>query len=281
MKDPFATSNKVGLPLTAPSIQTILPVLCGGVLNSSGELVQGHTGINKILGWLPIVETTFAGTERTFATADGAIPITTVTLPAQASDGTAETYRVGQYMAAIFPEDQERLFPWLGYTDFIDISQSQYLMQWIMPTQGQIHRLSMGPLLTDLTIRMNADAGASPMPVPPPDVTPGTLRWVCSMTMNDLQAHCGFIDFNWVNLFAAQTDGIDPLRIEIVSNPPTGEFKTTIVPFPVTAPLGGVEFNTLRIIKLQSVTPGPYVFNYAVFDTAGQSTPVTLTITVV
>lgn len=284
---PFATSNKLGLPLNVPSTQTILPIVCGGLIDTRvdsptfGKWIQGSHGVARLLGWIPIVSTVFAGTETSFTTSDGPIPVTSLTLPLLNQNVSGASERVQQYMVGIFDENQERLSPWLGYSDFIDASQSQYMMQWYMPTQGQGHRLNMGPLITDLIVRMDADAGTPPTPPLPPTVVPATLRWVCSLAMNDLQTGCGFIDFNWVNLFMAQTTDVDPLKIEIVSNPPTGEFKTTIVPFPVTAPLGGVEFNTLRIIRLHEALAGDYVFNYAVVDRRGQSTPVTLTITVV
>jgi hypothetical protein len=98
--------------------------------------------------------------------------------------------------------------------------------------------------------------------------------------MNDLQVGCGFFDFNWVTLFQAKSQA-QPLRIEIVSNPPTGEFKTTIVPYPSVIGAGAVEFNTLRIIKLKPVDPGTFTFNYMVYDQMGQKTPVVLTLTVV
>jgi hypothetical protein len=287
----FATSNKLGLPLIeayteddpvpVTSTQTILPVICGGRIGADGELEQGMYGACKILGWLPIASTEFDGTERTFTTSDGPIPITTVTLPYKADQNTAETQRVRQYMAAVFPETTERDQPWLGYTNFISTNESEYAMQWFMPTMGQMYRLNLGPLIKDLTIRMDADAGAPPAPPTPPDADNGTLRWVTSVSMNDMQQHCPTIDFNWVNLFNAQTAGVDPLRIEIVSNPPGGALKTTIVPYPVVAPLGGIEFNTLRIIKLHEVAAGDYVFNYQIVDTNGGITPVVLTLTVV
>lgn len=277
----FATSNKLGLALQQPSTQTILPVICGGRLDQAGDIEQGMVGACKILGWIPITSTTFTGSETTFMTSDGPIPVTTITLPLLASDGTQDTHRVQQYMTAIFPENTERTTPWLGYSDFISVNEAEYVMQWFMPKIGQIARLSLGPLVTDLKIRMNEDAGTPPAPQPAPDANDGTLRWVTSVSMNDLQQVCPAIDFNWVELFMAETTGKDPLRIEVVSNPPGGVFKTTIVPYPVIAPLGGVEFNTLRIIKLHPAAAGDYEFNYQIVDTKGGITPVKLTLTVV
>lgn len=265
MKSPFATDNVLGQPLDVPSTQTILPVICGGNGN--------------IRGWLAIAATTFDGTETSFTTSDGAIAITTVTLPKLVvNDGLK--YRVYQYMAAVFPDDQERLRPWLGYTAFVGVDESQYAMQWFMPAEGQGYRLNRGPLISDLTVRMDVDQGTVPAIPPAPTVTPATLRWAISLSMNDLVAGCGFLDFNWVNLFETQSQN-QPLRIEIVSNPASGEFKTTVVPYPSVIGAGAIEFNTLRIIKLKPVAAGTYLFNYSVIDQHGQATPVTLTLTVV
>lgn len=265
MKDPFVTNNKLGQPLVEPSTQTILPVICGGNGN--------------IRGWLPIASTTFDGTETEVTTSDGPIPVTTVTLPDLVYN-TDLKKRVQQYVAAYFPDDQEHQKPWLGYTAFVDINESQYAMRWFMPTIGQGYQLNRGPLFTDLTIRMDADEGVPPTPPAPPVATPATIKWAVAMSMNDLQVGCGFFDFNWVTLFQAKS-AAQPLRIEIVSNPLTGEFKTTIVPYPAVVGAGAVEFNTLRIIKLKPVNPGTFTFNYSIVDQTGQATPVELTLTVV
>lgn len=262
------TANvQYGLPLDEPSKQTILPVYCGG---------QGN-----MMGWLSIQSTTFDGTETSFTTADGPIPVTTVTLPHLVINDDLKR-RVQQFMAVVFDDDDYyRKLPWLGYSAFVNTNESAYAMQWFQPTMGSGYRFNRGPLFTDLTVRMDADNGTPPAPIPDPSVTPGTLRWVVNLKASDLSAGCGFIDFNWVELFHAQTQDIDPLRIEIVSNPPSGEFKTTIVPYPVVSPLGAIEFNTLRLINLKPADPGDYVFNYKVVDSRGHGTPVVLTLTAV
>lgn len=262
---PFKTDNQLDLPLVAPSSQTILPVICGGNGN--------------ILGWLSIAKTVFDGTERSYTTSDGPIPITTVTLPSLVQNDDAKR-RVQQYMAAVFDDDQMHARPWTAYSAFVGNNESAYSMIWYQPTVGSGYRFNRGPLFTDLTVRMDADDGGAPLPIDPPTGAAATLRWAVALGINDLEVGCGFFDFNWVTLFNAQTTSIDPLRIEIVSNPATGEFKTTVVPYPVVAPLGGPEFNTLRIIKLQDVDAGAYTFTYKIVDTAGGSTTVVLTLNV-
>lgn len=255
----------LGLPFTAPVKQTLIPVQCAR---------------NNIVGWIPIAATEFAGTETTFPLASGALPITTVTLPPMAQNSNGQ-FRVNQFMAAVFPSVDSEKGPWLKYPEFISIRSSDYVMQWFMPVMGQGYRVNLGALLGDLKMGMDFRSGDLPPPIDPPAVTPGTLQWAVSLAPHALGPDCPFFDFNWVELFNSQTDGVDPLRIEIVSNPVSGEFKTTVVAYQSITPLGGAQYNTLRIINLKHAEPGQYVFNYAVVDTLGQSTPVTLTLTVV
>lgn len=261
----FATSNKLGLPLKQPSKQSMLPILCG------------HDSL--IRGFLPIAVYTFDGTE-TSLTIDGIeVPITTVTLPPVVSDGTGT--RVEQYMAIVYPTEVQLQRPWIGFTQLVLDDEAQYLgAKHVMPTQGWKTRYYLGPLVTNLMIGMANDTYVPPVQTPP-TVVPATLRWVASMKTNPTGLDCQFFDFNWVDLFKASTTDIDPLSITIVSNPTGGYFKSTLVPTPVIAPLGGVQYNTVRIIRLAEAPPADYVFTYKITDTNNQSTNATFTLTVV
>lgn len=261
----FQTGNKLGQALTAPSKQSILPVVCGGNGN--------------IQGFFPIATTTFNGTE-TSITIDGfPVAITTVTLPKVVSDNTGT--RVQQYMAAVYPDNVVRKKPWIGYASFVDNDDVGYLgARHVMPTQGWHTSYYLGPLVTNLKVTMY-DESFTPAVQPPPVVQNGTIRWVASMDSNPTGLDCGFFDFLWTDLFKASTTGIDPVSINVVSNPPGGYFKSTLVPTPVVAPLGGVQFNTVRIIRLQDTPAGTYTFNYVVTDTKNQSTNCQLVLTVV
>ena len=282
-RQPFRTNNKVGLDggtFPQPSTQTVLPVVCAGIRLPDGTIDYSNAGnANNFIGWLSIPSTEFDGTETEFTTAEGPVPIQALTLPNLVQNSDLK-YRVQQFMVAIFPTQDLHARPWLGYSSFVGASESQWSLQWILPTQGSGYRFNRGPIISDLTVRMDLSGGYVPPNPPAPSVSPGTLRWAVAMSMNDLQVGCGFIDFNWVELFQSQAT-YEPLKIEIVSNPASGEFKTTIVPYPTVTPIGSIEFNTLRIIKLSDVEPGAYVFNYAVVDVHGQKTPVTLTLTIV
>jgi hypothetical protein len=261
----FQTSNQLGLPLSQPSKQTILPVVCGG----NGNL-QGFFAINA---------TTFTGTETSFALLEGSVAITSVTLPQKVDNGSG--FGVGQYMAVVYPDDEVRERPWLGYSAFVATDDVGYLgAHHQLPTQGWGTRYYLGTLVTNLEVNMAADV-SSPPTTAPPVVTSGTLRWAASVKVADLEAQCPFIDFNWVDLFKAGTTNVDPLRIDVVSNPPGGFFKSTLVPYTSVAPLGGVQFNTIRIIRLGAPPPADYTFNYVVTDSLNQTTNVALTLTVV
>lgn len=270
--------NQLNLPLTQPSTQTIIPVIVG---NRNGPKdVDGNPEMTngEIVGWFSIARTVFDGTEREFEMSEGALPITTVTLPNLVA-GT-DQQRVQQFMAAVFNDLDQKVKPWLGFAGFIDTRESQYALQWFMPVMGQGYRFNRGPMIQNLTFGMDSNAGGGVPVTPPPTATAGRLNWAVAVTMADMSHDCGFFDFNWVELFKSQTVGYEPLKIEIVSNPSSGEFKTTIVPFPTVLPQGSVEFNTLRIIKLRPVEVGEYEFQYSVKDTKGGSTPVTFTLNV-
>ena len=279
---PFRTNNKVGLEGVTfePSTQTILPVVCAGVRRADGSIDYSKGGnANNFIGWLIIASTTFDGTETSYTTVDGPVPVQPLTLPGLVTNEDLKV-RVQQFMVAIFPTEDLHARPWLGYSAFVGASESQWAVQWFQPTEGRGYLFNRGPFISDLTVRMDLSGAPVPNVPVPPDATPATLRWAVALGMNDLQVGCGFIDFNWVELFQTQAT-YDPLRIEIVSNPPGGQFKTTVVPFPAVTPTGSPEFNTLRIIKLKPVDAGAYVFNYKVVGVNGLSTAVTLTLNVV
>lgn len=263
MKNFNETNNVLGAPLTSPSKQTILPVVCGG----NGNLQ----------GFFAIQATTFIGTETEFTLAEGAVAIESVTLGQKSLDGSG--YGVGQYMAAVYDDDQKSLEPWLGYSSFIDLRSIGYSHRYVMPTQGWRTYLTRGILVTNLLVNMAADESEAETETPPV-VSNGAIRWAAAMSANSAQLECGFFDFNWVSLFQAKSDR-QAIRIDIVSNPVGGELKSTIVPYPAVTPQGAVQFNTIRIIKLDDVAPGQYVFNYVVTDDQNQSTTCTLTLTVV
>ncbi len=254
------TNNKLGLPLKQPSIQTIIPVV---------------TDNGNIMGFFTIAATTFDGTETSFALLEGPVEITSITLPAKASDGS--NYGVEQYMAAYY--DTPRLREWLGYSAFVSVNDTGYDTRYSMPTQGYVRRHNRGILITNLSVGMDTQVTVLE-PAVPPNVQNAAVRWVAKLSANSVTLQCGFFDFPWTTLFQAKSD-LTPIRIEIVANPPGGKFKSTLVPNPVISPLGNIEFNTVRIIKLGEAHAGDYVFNYMVIDDKNQSTPCTLTLTVV
>lgn len=254
------TNNKLGLALMSPSTQTILPVV---------------TDNGNLQGFFSIASTTFAGTETSFPLAEGPVALTTVTLPQKVYDG--HHIGVQQYMAVAYDDPKARA--WLGYSAFVGVNDTGYGMQHLMPSQGWFTRFNRGVLITNLQVNMAADSPAVPSSTQP-TAQNGAIRWVASMNVNSTQLEGGFFDFPWIDLFKAKSSAT-AMRIEIVSNPIGGAFKSTLVPNPAITPLGGVEFNTVRIIRLQEAVAGSYVFTYKVYDDQNQSTTCTLTLTLV
>lgn len=259
----FATNNKLGLALDRPSKQTIIPVLANGNGN--------------IEGFYTITATTFQGTETTFALADGTIPITSVTLPKAADQGTG--YRVNQYMAHVIPASELRSKPWLAHSAFVNTNDTGYGRSFSMATYGSIMRYNRGVLITNLMVSMATSETVSPDNTPPVAQN-AAIRWAASIMANSTQMQCGFFDFQWVNLFRSKT-GTNPLRIETVTSPAGGEFKSTLVASPVVLSTGAIMFDTVRIIRLKTPAPGLYNFVYNVIDVKGLSTQVTLALTIV
>lgn len=265
MKQPFATSNKLGLPLDKPSRQSMLPVICG------------HD--SSIRGFIPIAVTTFDGTETEMTIEGTEVAITSVTLPNVVDDGHQQ--RVRQYMAIVYPTEVQLQRPWIGFATFVANDDAQYLgAKHTMATLGWTTEYYLGPFVTNLLVGMDNRTFAQE-PNVPPETTNGTIRWVASMKTNPTGVDCRFFDFNWVEQFKAASDDPDPLNIQVLQNPAGGFFKSTLVPFPVVRPLGSLQFNTIRILRLKPAPAGDYVFQYLVTDSKGNSVPTTLTLTVV
>jgi hypothetical protein len=242
-----------------------------------------------LYGYFVIAETTFAAgsVPATFALNEGAVSIQSVTPPVGVNDG--HNYGVPQYVAAVYTEDQAKLEPYGGYSAFIDINDTGNYAMWLNPSYARQLRSGRGVLINSLLVNPAAYVPPAPGSATPPNVTNGTQRWAANLTVSINQLGCSFFDFNWIQTFQAVMantvpfNDAQPLSIEIVSNPTGGAFKSTIVGGDGQQAMssGAVIFSTCRIIRLQDVTAGDYVFTYKVTDTKGLSSTCTLTLTVV
>jgi hypothetical protein len=272
-----------GLPLAKPSKQVVLPIV----------LTSG-----KVVGFFPIAETTFAGTETSFTLADGAVPITTVTLPPKNNTGTYDENRVQQYMAAQWPEVQDSARPWIGYTELVSADVPNtigFYSWWSMPTVMWFHHFGRGSYLQAMKFNLDKYVTAPASSTSPPVVTtPQTLAWATSMNAVAFATSCSFFDFNWTDLFKTQFvddpsqagNTVIPLTISVVSNPAGGYFKASTVSAQgsqTIVPGGGVQFNTIRILRLQDPPPATYTFNFLISATVNgvvQSVPAVLNLVV-
>jgi hypothetical protein len=280
------SQNQYGLPLAAPSTQTVLPVL-----TTSGNVV----------GFFPIASTTFAGTEKSFVLADGSVPITTVTLAPKNLTNVNDEQRVEQFMAAQWPEVEDGLTPWLGYTELVYSSVPNTLgfySRWALTPTKMINFFGRGVYLDSLKFSLadfvNPSAAS---PGNPQVTTPQALRWATSIDMAAFDPNCAFFDFSWTTLFNAkfnpdtntQNTGnfVVPQSISIQSNPAGGYFKASVVTGQGGQTIsagGGAVFDTIRILRLQDPPAGTYTFSFLVtMNTNGvvTSTPATLNLTVV
>lgn len=284
-----------GLALAQSSTQTILPIV---------------TAAGRVVGFFPITETVFTGSETVFTLADGSVPITTVTLPPKNTSNVFNEGRVQQYMAAHWPEGPGTLStslvksptytdlkPWLGYTELVtgDIPNGLgYYSWWSMPETHWLNHFGRGVFIESLMFNMDKyPYSAPPSPSNPTVTTPQTLRWACTADLTSFQQDCAFFDFNWVTLFQAQFPvdttqegaGLVPLSIATTSNPAGGFFKASVVQSQGQAIIGGggVVFNTVRILRLQDPTAGTYVFDFTISASENGSVvsvPVVLNLTV-
>lgn len=259
------SSNQYGLPLTAPSTQTLLPIVM-----PSG----------RIYGFFPITSTTFAGTETTFALTEGAIPITTVTLPPKVQSNTYDTQgRIQQYMAAQWPADVEQQEPWIGYSELVSVTHPNdigYYSWYSMPVTSWFQHFGRGSLWSSLLFNLSKYVYVPPSTGTAPEVTtPQTARWACTVNAQAFATECSFIDFNWIDLFKAQLQSdpseqgwsVLPLSLSVTSNPTGGYFKASLLQAQgaqVIYPGGGVTTNTVRILRLQDPPAGTYTFDFEI-----------------
>jgi hypothetical protein len=274
------SANIYGAGLTSPSKQTILPVM----------LTSG-----RVVAFLPITVTTFAGTETTYTTANGPVPITSVQLPPKNVTNVYDEQRVEEFMVIQWPETDDSSSPWLGYPGMVlpDMPNTiGYYSWWSMPVTTIFQHFGRGVYLSALKFNMDQTVPAGTSPTPPP-VTNGDLRWACTMDQQAFETSCAFIDFNWVQLFQAQlqTDGVTnnviPLSITTDSNPTGGQFKASVLQGlggQTVYPGGGVMFDTIRIIRLQAPAAGNYTFTFTITANDNgvvETSNATLTLTVV
>lgn len=276
------SANQYGLALAAPSKQTVLPIVM-----PSG----------KVYGFFPIAETTFTGTETTFALTQGAVPITTVTLPPKNVTNVYDEQRVQQFMAAQWPAHTEGVQPWRGYEELVaaDVPNTiGYYSWWSMPVTMWFKHFGRGVFLDSLKFSMSDFVYAPPSSTPPVVTTPQVLTWATTLNAQAFATTCPYFDFNWVALFQAQFQmdptqegaGVIPLSITTTGNPAGGYFKSSVLQGQggqVIYPGGGAVFNTIRILRLQDPPAGSYTFNFNVsanINGAIETVPAVLNLTV-
>lgn len=257
--------NQYDLPLQNPSTQTIIPVI---------------TMDGRVRGFYPISETTFDGSETEYTTSDGVVvPLAVVTV-----DYNPTLRNVTQYVAGVWPIGLPfNFFPWASI-DFVAGENSGYYNWYSMPTHTWIQRFSRGNLIGSLYASMNESVFA-PASNNPPDASNGAMTWKASVSYQMLLGDCSFFDFNWMEVFQANSDA-NPVRIQTLTNPApiapatVPPMRASVIGIPQASAQGPI-YNTIRIMKLAPEIPADdYTFTFRVFDTLGLSTDVTFVLTV-
>jgi hypothetical protein len=254
--------NKYDQPLAVSSVQTVLPAI---------------TKDGLVRGFYPIASTTFDGSETEFTLSDGVVvPLSVVTL-----DPDPSSRFVFQYVAAVFPSGLPYNYqPWSS-ADLIRADEGSYSW-YTLPTQGWMHHFGKGVMINAIQSSLNTDVepptGGSGTPVP----VDTTMNWAASVPSAVLSGDCSFFDFNWMTLFSSKS-ALTPVRISVNGNPVDKDgnpvFRATVVGNP-TATGTGVQFDTVRVMKLSANVLGAYTFNLRVTDDKGGTTDVVLTVTV-
>lgn len=249
--------NQYGLPLISASKQTIIPAM---------------TTDGRVYGFYPITSTTYSSgaTSGSVTLPEGTLTLTTVTLDSQPGRN------VTQFMAAVFPIPAFNSKPWEGYASFVH-GDSGYYRWFSLPTESWFLHFGLGTLLQSLEYGL-ASTSYSPPEETNPSVTDGAMTWQASINYAMLHGDYSFLDFNWMTIFEAKSNAI-PLRIVVTSNPAGGALKASIIGVSTDTPYGQV-FDSIRILKLSEVTPGTYDFGFKVYDIDGNSTDVTLVLTI-
>lgn len=270
-----------GLPLNAPSKQTIIPIL-------------DHYG--RAYGFFPIASHTFTGAETSYVLADGTVNITTVTLPPKLQNNT-NVSRVSQYMAAVYTPAQVSLKPWRGFAEFVSSDNPGtigFYSWWSMPPGNWFQHFGAGVFINSFEFGMSEYAYTPPAGQGNPTVgnAAATMTWSTVVNLAAFENQASFIDFSWTALFQTTLknnpnyspgEQVIPLSITTTSNPAGGYFKASVVQSlgaQSILPGGGSLFNTVRILRLADPVAGSYVFGFNILDNLGNTTPVTLTLTV-
>lgn len=271
----------IGKGLNEPSTQTVVPVM---------------TREGQVIAFVTISKTTFTGTETSLTLPSGNAPLVSVQLAPRAQMGDLSyNTRLEEFMAIMWPTDVEWQKPWIGFSEFVfsdDPHNIDWWGFWSMPVNTIRYRFSDGVYLPALAFNLNAMVPPAKNPVNPTPPTNGTIRWAASVDQVAFAKVCSFLDFNWAELFQTNQTiidnygTVDPVSIAIVSNPPTGEFKASVLTGigQTVVGQGQVLFDTVRILCLKTPAPGDYTFTFSVQATnqAGVTAfPVTLTLQVV
>lgn len=231
----------------------------------------------QVLGVVPIVEATFTSASTTATVngtsveiewrtknIDGMSPVSFAVLPVSQADA-----RQKRYMQK--------------YPTLIDITQIIVRPKWVSVTSLVTSNLlpNQNGVMHFLTTGIDTGSIAAVVQAPP-TATNGTFVW--NVTTNFIgTSACTFTDINWTELLATSYPGLEPVSIALSDpTPPTllTHVRAYIVQTPGIFGSGGVQYNTVRFVKVRGddPTPGSYTYNAVITAKNGMTTNVVLTL---
>lgn len=266
MQYPTQSATIFGAPFAAPVKHTVLPV---------GIRFQDSV---RLMGYIPIPETAFTGTETTFALGgtNGSVPVISVTKPLVYKEPahSAALSEQLEYMAVLYPRNVEYNPPWVGISTFIPGFKSGYYTRYVNTSTEHDQILTQGNIIGSLRNGMATAVTPTPPTPTPPAGQNATLRWNAALNLASLPDGSEMFDFQWVALFQSSLPVVAnsaptqvlPLSIEVTTQPTGREFVATLIQNALSYVGQGLPMNhAIRIIKMASTVPaGNYTFGFKI-----------------
>lgn len=265
-----------GSTFPQPQLQSVLPVVVPRSysdvidLTADDAVEQGNV---EFVGFVYVPSKAYAGDELTEKLGNYDAPIAAV----YKLDEGLNPRPVSHYMALIVDREMAMRGNYNTLPGYRSLGQTGYSARWTAPSYAE-QLYTRGTLIS--VIEHNLNPATPPAPVDPTiPVIPGATKWDTTVTSVDLQ--CAYYDFNWIDLFIKGLSTSDiafmDYRLDIISNPPGGEFKATVVKTfgSGVQPAGGRFYDTIRVIRLardlpQGDTAYPFQFEVVAVDKDGK-----------
>lgn len=266
-----ADRNIYGQAFDAPLAQAIVPVIR---IENSTAVVLGYLNQSGV----------FTGEETELEVQGVKLPATSVIVPAGLTRAATQEdeFTRTPYFAVVAQDETYPSIP--NFVSAADAYQLVISRNGFSLPKAKAHQ---GKLLGNMRTNMSSVGGDVPKA---PDalnlVTPQSLTWAAEVRFDDGPA---YLDFNWLELFKAELgipsgEPFYPTKLDIVSNPATGELKAMLVQQQDYEYQGQPLLDAVRIVLLKKGATGEFTFEFKATQANEQgyvTTDVTLKLTLV